>query len=82
MSSVYLFRAASLSLFFNYIKMHLSIEHAHIFACEDKYVSPLINRPDCLFFWLCGFWIWTVRIWTDPEHRESIETVLCLLGWK
>ncbi len=25
----------------------------------------------CLFFWLCGFWIWT-----DPEHRESKETTL------
>ncbi len=27
------------------------------------------------FFGLCGFWIWT-----DPEHRESNMTVLCLLG--
>ncbi len=34
------------------------------------------------FFWLCGFWIWTVKIWPDPEHRESKETVLCPLGWK
>jgi hypothetical protein len=24
----------------------------------------------------------SVLIWTDPEHRESKETVLCLLGWK
>jgi hypothetical protein len=23
-----------------------------------------------------------VLIWTDPEHRDSKETVLCLLGWK
>jgi hypothetical protein len=24
----------------------------------------------------------SVLIWTDPEHRESKEIVLCLLGWK
>jgi hypothetical protein len=24
----------------------------------------------------------SVLIWTDPEHRESKETVLCPLGWK
>jgi len=24
----------------------------------------------------------SVLIWTDPEHRESKETVLCTLGWK
>ncbi len=23
----------------------------------------------------------SVLIWTDPEHRESKETVLCPLGW-
>jgi hypothetical protein len=24
----------------------------------------------------------SVLIWTDPEQRESKETVLCPLGWK
>jgi hypothetical protein len=24
----------------------------------------------------------SVLIWTDPEHRESKETLLCPLGWK
>ena len=59
----------------------------HVISVDDvSRVASFLGVTCWMFFWLCGFWIWsviwTVRIWTDPEHRGSKETVLCPLGWK
>jgi hypothetical protein len=45
------------------------------------------NSDCCVLLLLVFFLVYagsgqSVLIWTDPEHRESKETVLCLLGWK
>ena len=45
-----------------------------------------IESQDYLFIYFFGYAGsgsgQSVLIWTDPEHRESKETVLCPLGWK
>ena len=51
-------------------------------------LSQLLNTGNLSLFF-CFFLVYagsgsgqSVLIWTDPEHRESKETVLCPLGWK
>jgi hypothetical protein len=48
-----------------------------VLLMQSLSMQGLIPFKKMFFFGLCGFWIWT-----DPEHRESNITVLCLLGWK
>jgi hypothetical protein len=43
----------------------------------------MFHKIICVFFGFAGSGSGqSVLIWTDPEYRESKETVLCPLGWK